>query len=120
MAETPPKELRFFYIKSPSFHGVHADGAFGGLTPHGDVHLAFFAERIPIPQEVVHTLDAAGEVSGEKERIGKEGVVRELQVDVTMKLDTAEALVKLILAQVDAMKKIEAIKKTKGTGGTTS
>ena len=54
-AEEPsPTTLKFEYEKSEQFRTVFADGAIGGVTPRGYVHVAFYSERSPIPKVVVH------------------------------------------------------------------
>lgn len=92
--ESNPKSIRFHYIKSPQFSTIHADGAIGGPTPRGGLHVAFYAERMPIPTQVEHDLGSDGKLGEEKEssRIVRDGVVRELEVDVIMDLDTAQSL----------------------------
>ena len=101
----PPKEITFHYLKSPAFHGVHADGVFGGATPQGDIHLSFFTERLPIPKEVICLIDEEGDVV-EKSREGRQGIVRELQVDVTMRIENAEVVAKFLLEQIGRVKKL--------------
>jgi hypothetical protein len=107
----PPSELSFHYIKGSSFHAVHADGVTGGVTPRGAFHLAFFTERAAIPQETVHELGPEGELGPEKRRVGKIGIVRELQVDAYMSVDTAESISALIADQVAKYK--EAVRLAK-------
>ena len=50
---SPPKKqtkiLKADYIKSNLFRVVVADGAFGGLTPRGNIHIDFWSERRAIP-----------------------------------------------------------------------
>src|SRR3954469_15164957 len=44
------------YIKSSYFRVVHSTGAIGGITPEGNIHMAFFSERPAIPRMQVHKL----------------------------------------------------------------
>jgi hypothetical protein len=53
-------EIAFEYIKSNLFRVIHADGAIGGVTPSGNLHLAFFSERPAIPRMIVHKRDPSG------------------------------------------------------------
>lgn len=106
--QEPTREVHFHYLKSPAFRSIHADGASGGLTPRGGFHMALFAERAPIPQETIHELDSEGGIKQERARIAKEGIIRELQVDVFMSMDTAETLARWLMAHVDAFKQTMA------------
>jgi hypothetical protein len=87
------ERVRFHYLKSSTFHSIHADGVFGGVTPSGSIHIAFFAERFPIPTQVDVAFDSEGkpgEIPGT--RVLRDGIVRELQADVFLTLTGAEAL----------------------------
>lgn len=48
---TTAPQIRFNYIKSAQFRVIHADGAIGGVTPNGFIHMALFNERAAIPRE---------------------------------------------------------------------
>lgn len=89
----PPETVRFHYVKSPHFATVHVDGAIGGLTPRGLIHVALYAERAAIPTSTVQpVLDGRLGDELKDQRVGKEGVVRELQVDLVMDLAAAQSL----------------------------
>jgi hypothetical protein len=89
-----PEKVRFHFIKSASFRVIHADGAWGGLTPQGNIHMALYNERNPIPQLIAHKINPSGSLGKEikEERIARNGLVREVEVDVIMNLPTARAL----------------------------
>ena len=47
MEEKQTDNQIIFYNKiSPNFKEIHVDGAFGGVTPKGDMNLNFYAERL--------------------------------------------------------------------------
>ena len=48
------------HIKGQFFRVVHADGIIGGSTPQGQLHIAFYSERPPIPKRTVHQVSAGG------------------------------------------------------------
>ncbi|WP_146140209.1 hypothetical protein [Alsobacter soli] len=88
MAENEPKSLEAFFQKSNFFRVVHADGCYGGLTPRGSIHCGFYSERVAIPQRTsIPIID--GQPGPETILEGKEGLVRELDVDVVMDFTTA-------------------------------
>ena len=77
-----PTEIAFDYIKSNFFRVIHADGAFGGLAPNGNIHMALFSERQAIPTKVVYSVEGTGigpEISDKREE--REALVREVEVD---------------------------------------
>lgn len=92
---TKPSTLSFHYIKSTCFRVIHVDGALGGPLPSGrGVHLGLYSERAAIPQQVTHEIDSKGHVGREipEQRLSRDGVVRELEVDAVMDVETAEAI----------------------------
>lgn len=104
MSDPPknPRTVRFHYIKNSTFTVIHADGAFGGVTPAGGIHLAFFNERFPIPTQTEHTLDGnllGPEIS--EARVARDGLVRELLIDVVMDLERARVLHRWLGEQIN-------------------
>ncbi len=89
-----PSKIRFHYIKSNLFRVVHADGVWGGITPTGGIQIAFFSERVPIPQQVEFQLSPDGRVGEEipEGKVAREGIVREVEVDVVINLGTARLI----------------------------
>ena len=92
--ERPPEErIRFYFIKSNAFRVIHADGVWGGTTPHLGIHMAFYSERAPIPQQVVHRIKPDGRLGDEieEERVSKSDIIREVEAEVLMDLATAKS-----------------------------
>ncbi len=121
MADTgAPQKMRFDYLKSPLFRMIHADGVVGGPTPKGLLFLSFFNERMPIPQQIVHTIDqveSAGTAFGQPtfrarlgeeilaERVSRESIIRETEVGVLLDLPTAEKLHDWLSTQIVQMRR---------------
>ena len=101
-----PPLVAFDYIKSQFFRVVHLDGAIGGVTPNGSLHISLFSERPAIPQREARRLNAdgsLGELVIEESRI-RDAIVRELDVDVIMSLPVAEALAAWLNERVSEMR----------------
>jgi hypothetical protein len=103
--ESEPDRLNIDYIKGNLFRTVRPDGAIGTLTPHGLIHLIFFAERQAVPQRVVHKLEADGSLGEVLEVVGRDAVVREAEVAISLDVETAEAAVRLL---TDLLKEAQA------------
>jgi|ERR1035441_5640410 hypothetical protein len=90
-----PRTLSFRYYKSQNFRVIHADGAFGGLTPRKGIFLAFYNERFPIPEVTVQELTAEGRLGDEirSQRQAKEGIIREVEAGIVMDAEVARSLV---------------------------
>lgn len=88
-----PKEIEFDYIKSNFFRVVRADGAFGGLSPNGAIHMGIYSERQPIPKKVVHAVQE-GKLGPEllEKRDVRKSIIREMEVDVVLDITQAIGL----------------------------
>ena len=81
-----PRSVKFHNLKSPTFHSVPADGAWGGLNANGTLHIVFFSERSAVPTETVHKIMPDGKLGDEilDKRKSRDGAIRQLEVDVAM------------------------------------
>ena len=82
-------------IKSAHFRVIHADGAFGGVSPKGYINCSFYSERWPIPKLTNVKIDPSGvQLSQEEVMDGKSGVLREYEASVMMDINTAASVYK--------------------------
>lgn len=86
--------VKFLYVKSNYFRVVHADGAFGGLTPRGELFMSVFSERAPLPDVTVQAVEK-GQLGQEiiEQRQASDGIVREIEVGIVMDLVVAKSVV---------------------------
>jgi len=92
----PAERLNFDYIKVAHFRTIRPDGAVGVLTPNGLPSLAFYNERQAIPQRIVYSLNDDGTVGDEIDRVGRDAIVREIEIAVTLDVATAQALMSFL------------------------
>lgn len=83
------KVVKINYIKTPSYRSYHADGAYGGVTPKGNIYCEFFIDRNVTPQVVEHALSSDGIIGAVKKTYGKEGIVRQIECGISMDIATA-------------------------------
>src|SRR5262245_651851 len=109
MARKPriPKTIAYDFIKSNFFRVIHADGAFGGLSPNGYVHMQLYNERRAIPKTMVHAIEG-GELGGKlvAKRKERKALVREVEVDVVMNIAQAEALRAWLEDKIETYKRV--------------
>ena len=110
----PGPQLTFHYIKGNQFRVIHGDGVQGGLTPKGNaIQMAIFSERLPIPVQTTHLLEAGGKVGAETSREGRKGVVREVEVEVILGVYEAESIAKWLEEKVKLAKRIASKRRAK-------
>ena len=106
-SEQPTQEVVFDYIKGEYFRVIHADGMIGGPTPQGQLHIAFFSERPPIPRRLVQPVSPTGVLGSpipEKTVVRDCNFVRELDIDVMMTFQVAEQFHQWLGQRIDEMK----------------
>ena len=87
-----PVSIDVNYVESSFSRVIHVDGAWGGLAPQGNIHMAIYSEHNTSPQQVTYTF-----VSGEtKEKVemsvGKGRFTREIEANLIMTPDVARAI----------------------------
>ena len=58
------KEIKFKYIFPEDYNPVYCNGAFGGISPQGEIIANFFLERMPVPNSVTNTFNPDGSLGG--------------------------------------------------------
>lgn len=104
MVEIPATTLEAHYEKSNFFRVIHADGMFGGLSPSGQLHIAIFNQRSPLPKKS-NILVAPNGVTTETVTDTKTGIFREIEADVAMNLNTALAFHIWLAQNLNLMRK---------------
>lgn len=76
------------YIKSNLFRVIHVDGAWGSVTPNGDIHIDLWNARQAIPKRIQLRPDESGDLEV-TDSIVRCDYVHEVEVGVVMSVDTA-------------------------------
>lgn len=106
-------KVQFHYNKSNLFRVIHADGAWGGLTPDLNLFVGFYSQRPPIPNMTVQPLMDDGTLGEEirEAKISKAGIVREMEAGIVLSESTVDSLIEWLQQQ---KKNIVDIKQKKG------
>lgn len=101
-------QLPIHFIKSSHFRVIHASGVWYGGDAQQNLHLTFFNERNPIPKLLVVDLNKEGEILGEdlSKRESKQGIIREMEVDVILSLPAALELHKTLGENLKAIQEV--------------
>jgi hypothetical protein len=107
---TQPQEVREMktrFERSPLCRTIHADGAWGSLTPQLNVHMAIYSEHRALPDGTTIRVDADGTVRDEI--TGDAGVlVRQIKADVILSESTATALRNWLTDKINEAQAIRA------------
>jgi hypothetical protein len=110
MAEkSQPQTVKFVYKTDAEYSTKYVDGATASVTPGGNIHVAFFLERMPYFQEVIYELSPDGNLGQEISRkLEFEAVCRHQQVGVILTPAAAEKLVELLQKTAKQMNEVQA------------
>ncbi len=99
----PSEQLIINYVKSNFHRVIRIDGFHSTLKNDGDIMLELFSERRSIPKRVHLTLDDEGEVKDAlvDPPATPSQIDRELEVSLSMSIETATSLVENILEMFD-------------------
>ena len=98
----------FHFIKSNHFRVIHGDGAWGGITPGGNLAIVFYSERMPIPQSIEHEITQDGTLGQRTNLESKQGVVREMEVEVVVNLEAAKGILNWLRGQIDSLEQAQS------------
>ena len=109
--DSKTREFSVHYIKSNSFRVICAEGAHGGISPSGKIQMALFNERHPIPQQTYHAVEDVGKnalkIGKEivEKRVGKIGLVREVEAEILLDAPAARRIGGWLLEQAAAVER---------------
>jgi hypothetical protein len=90
MEDQGKKSLSIKFTKSPDYRVVAATGAWGGLTPQGELFCNLFIEHNAPPESV--ELEVGPISAKEVRKISSHDMVREFQVGIVMRPDIAKSI----------------------------
>lgn len=100
---SPTPSIQYRFAKSNDYRVVHADGAWGGITPQGNLSMGLFAERRSAPETVTYQMTETG--LQETGRTGPQPTIRELQVEVVLSTEVARSLIGWLQGHVETAEK---------------
>ncbi|NNM67993.1 MAG: hypothetical protein HKM06_08295 [Spirochaetales bacterium] len=99
------KEITFQFKKDPGYRLVVANGAWGGLTPRGEVKFDLFFEHIDLPDEITYMSTPDG-LGPETERAPFPAPIkRDTLVGIVMTVENAENFARWLLEKVQQYRK---------------
>lgn len=89
------ENMRFKYVFPDDYNPVYVNGAYGGISPRGEITMNFYLERSPVPREELRTVNSDGTV-GDQVKLNPEDlthiIVRYVSAGVIMSPETARLI----------------------------
>ncbi len=88
---------------------LHADGMFGGVTPHGMVYVAFYSEHAKIPDAATLEVDGENKVIRQPRQVSRPAEwVREVGAEIIMTVETARAFRSWLDDKINALDQLQS------------
>lgn len=101
------KEITFRFEKDPDYRIITSNGAWGGITPRGEVCFDLYFEHLDTPEEITYMATPDGLGPELRREPDTQDIVREAMVGVVMTVDNAESLARWLLEKVALVKRGE-------------
>lgn len=108
-------EIKIKYIFEEGYNPKYVNGAYGGVSPMGEIIVNFYLERIPLPKEDIHELKPNGQIGSIKERKPEDFnniMIRYIQNGIVLSLEQAESVYAWLGNNIEEAKKIEKLKQS--------
>ena len=89
------RQVKFKYVFSENYNPIYCNGAFGGISPHGEIVANFFLERMPIPKSMTNSVNPDGSLGGvvsmDPETLD-ETIIRHVSTGIVLSEESAKAI----------------------------
>lgn len=58
------RQIKFKYIFDENYNPVYCNGAYGGVSPQGEIVANFYLERLPLPYSYTNAVNPDGSLGG--------------------------------------------------------
>ena len=89
------RQIKFKYVFPENYNPIYCNGAFGGISAHGEIIANFFLERMPIPNSMTNLVNPDGSLGGvvsvDPETLD-ETVIRQVSTGIVINEESAKAI----------------------------
>ena len=89
------RQIKFKYVFAENYNPVYCNGAFGGISTHGEIVANFFLERMPIPNSMTNLVNPDGSLGGvvsvDPETLD-ETIIRHVSTGIVLNEESAKAI----------------------------
>ena len=113
MVENKKTTIKFLHQFPDNYKLVPVNGAWGGVSPRGDLLMHFFLEHSKVPQEEIQIAKHDGSLVPLKEKTNEIQVVRAMQIGVSMNREQAVSIANWMLEKVKKYEEDTKVSKKK-------
>lgn len=100
------RQIKFRYVFPENYNPTYCNGAFGGISTHGEIVANFFLERMPIPNSMTNQVNPDGSLGGivaVDPNDYEETVIRYVSTGVVLSEDNAKAIYEWLGEQIQEL-----------------
>lgn len=100
------RTINFHYVFPEDYNPVYCTGAYGGISPQGDIIANFYLERMPIPKSLTHELNddgSLGEIVQTSPDDLSQKVIRYVSAGVVLNESNARSICDWLRRQLDEL-----------------
>ena len=101
--------IRTRLIRSNLCRTFRVDGAWGGLTPQGGIHMAMFSERWSTPAETLIKLDEGQLIDLADPEKSERVLIREIEADAFLSEESAVSLVNWLNGHISKLRELKRL-----------
>lgn len=109
------RQIKFKYVFPENYNPIYCNGAFGGISTHGEIVANFFLERMPIPNSMTNLVNPDGSLGGvvsvDPETL-EDTVIRHVSTGIVLNEDSARAIYTWLGNQIQELESRKAIQTT--------
>jgi len=103
------KEIKFKYIFNEDYNPKYANGAYGGITPKGEIAVNFYFERPGLPHYQSYEINEKGKLGKETGRDPEDlqtSMVRFVENGVILDINSAKNIVDWLNEKIVSLEKL--------------
>lgn len=100
------RTINFHYVFAEDYNPVYCTGAYGGVSPQGDIIANFYLERMPIPKSIMHELNddgSLGEIVGMEPSDFQQKVIRHVSAGIILNETNARSICEWLTQQLNEL-----------------
>jgi len=111
MANKDKTTVKFVHKFTDDYRIIPANGAWGGVSPRGDLLMHFFVEHTKVPREEIQVVKEDGSLDSSRKKTKEVEIIRTMQIGVNMNIEQVTHLANWILENVERYKRGKMDKK---------
>lgn len=100
------KKINFKYKFTEDYNPEYINGAYGGVSPRGEIIVNFYFERTPIPYEENYNINKDGDIVGLSKTHPKDhaaNIIRYVPTGIVMNLESAKSVYQWLGEHIEAL-----------------